>query len=98
MCIILCDYSFFSYKKYTVDEIKQLKKQTKLMRKKRYYKSKLEPKRLIRFYCSIKYLCVLFYACKCINAYSTAMYLHLTTLNRLNRKFDTFDTFDTFFI
>ncbi len=36
---------FFSYKKYTVDEIKQLKKQTKLIRKKRYYKSKLEPKR-----------------------------------------------------
>ncbi len=28
-----------------MDEIKQLKKQTKLMRKKRYYKSKLEPKR-----------------------------------------------------
>ena len=28
-----------------MDEIKQLKKQTKLMRKKRYYKSKLAPKR-----------------------------------------------------
>ena len=36
---------FFLTNKYTVDEIKQLKKQTKLMRKKRYYKSKLEPKR-----------------------------------------------------